>query len=380
MRVGVDGRSLVGGRGRGVARVTFALLAAMSSRFPEDEWRVLLPGGNGVVPSPARGYRTRLPGRVLFGLAAVAGRPRLDALLGGVDVIWLPAPAPVAISSGVPWVLTLHDMSWVERPGDFTAYERAWHLLARPRRQAQHAVSVAAVSEHTRDAALERWGLQPERVQVIRPPVSPCSPVPPPGEGIQADPFFLWVGALEPRKGPELLEQAWRRASGRGLGARLLVVGEGRVPLSGPGIEHLRRVEDDELARLYAGALALVMPSRLEGAGLPPLEAALYGTPSICSDLAVFRESLGPAGAEWVEPGNVDALADALLNVADDGARRERIAAAARSAALARADPAPPADRLRALLAEAANDEAVSRRRRRPLRDRRALSGSRPWR
>jgi len=349
----VDGRSLVGDRGRGVARVTLALLATMSSRFPKDEWRVLLPGGSGVVPPPARGYRTRLPGRVVFGLATVVGRPRLDALLGGVDVIWLPAPAPLAISPSVPWVLTLHDMSWVERPGDFTPYERAWHLLARPRRQAQGAASVVAVSEHTRCVALERWGLQPGHVTVIRPPVSPCMPAPQRNDDPRGGPYFLWVGALEPRKAPEVLQVAWSQAVSRGLGARLLVVGEGRLALSGPGVERLGRVKDDELGKLYAGALALVMPSRLEGAGLPPLEAAIYGTPSICSDLPALRESLGTAGAEWVRPDDAEALAQALLTIADDRVRRERIAAAARSAALARTDPAPPADRLRALLAEA---------------------------
>jgi glycosyltransferase involved in cell wall biosynthesis len=97
-----------------------------------------------------------------------------------------------------------------------------------------------------------------------------------------------------------------------------------------------------------------VMPSRLEGAGLPPLEAALHGTPSICSDLAPLRESLGPRGAEWVRPGDTEALAEALIAIAGDPARRDRIAAAARSAALPRADPGLAADRMRALLAEAA--------------------------
>jgi glycosyltransferase involved in cell wall biosynthesis len=97
----------------------------------------------------------------------------------------------------------------------------------------------------------------------------------------------------------------------------------------------------------------LVLPSLLEGAGLPPLEAALHGTPSICSDLEVLRDSLGPDGAEWVAAGDAEALAAALLAFARDPQRRARIAAAAGRAAAPRADPGPPAARRRALLAEA---------------------------
>ena len=63
------------------------------------------------------------------------------------------------------------------------------------------------------------------------------------------------------------------------------------------------------------------MPSRLEGFGFPPLEAALAGTPSVVSDLPVFRETLGDDGALFVPVDDPDALADALLAVAaDDGA------------------------------------------------------------
>ncbi|MEA2317476.1 MAG: hypothetical protein QOD44_1665, partial [Solirubrobacteraceae bacterium] len=45
MRVGVDGRSLVGGGARGVAHYTAALLDALVAAFPDDEYRVLLPRG-----------------------------------------------------------------------------------------------------------------------------------------------------------------------------------------------------------------------------------------------------------------------------------------------------------------------------------------------
>jgi glycosyltransferase involved in cell wall biosynthesis len=352
MRVGIDGRSLIGGARRGIGRVTFELLSALATAFPQDEWVVLLPEGPGALPSGTIARRSSLPSRILFGSAALAGRPRLDVLLGGVDVVWLPALAPVAISKDVPSVLTLHDLSWVQRPHDFTLYQRAWHLLARPRSRARRAARVAAVSEQTRGLAIELWKLDPSRVSVVRPPVARLPSTPGGGTG-EAVPFFLWVGALEPRKAPDVLEQAWSIARRRGLTARLVVVGDGRVPLSGDGVERRGNVTDAELGALYDQALALVMPSRLEGAGLPPLEAALHGVPSICSDLPVLRESLGPDGALWVARDDADGLAAELLRMAGDPERRRRVAAAAGRAAAARADPRPPAARMRALLEEA---------------------------
>ena len=131
MNVGVDARHLRGGRG--VAHYTSALLGALARRFPQDRWTAFVPGTDPVaVPDGVEVVRHRAPSRALFGAGALAGRPRLDRLLGGdVDVVWIPAPAPVAVSRSVPVVLTVHDLSWIERPGDFTAYERAWHRAGR---------------------------------------------------------------------------------------------------------------------------------------------------------------------------------------------------------------------------------------------------------
>ena len=228
-------------------------------------------------------------------------------------------------------------------------------MLARPGALARRADSIAAVSEETRGAAIERWSLDPDRVTVVRPPFA-RAPLSAPAVGGRRGDYFLCVGALEPRKAPEVLEAAWRKARLSGLEANLVVVGEGRVPLTGPGVERRGWVSDSELGVLYSGAIALVMPSRLEGAGLPPLEAAFHGTPSICSDLAALREALGADGAEWVPPGDTEALAAALLRMAQDHRRREAIALAARRMAVARADPDRPARRMRELLAQAARE------------------------
>ena len=325
MRVGVDARHLTAGRG--VARYTRSLLGALAAAFPDDEWLAFVPGREPVRSPPpgVRLVRHPLPGRALFGAAALAGRPRLDRLLGGVDVVWAPAPAPLALSAGVPLVLTVHDRSFEVRPADFTPYERLWHRLARPRALAARAAAVACDTEAGRADLARAWGVD---ATVVSP--GPLTTPPPARDG--ARPYLLFVGALEPRKAPDVLAAAYARARSQGVDADLVVVGEGRLALAGPGI--VRRpppADDAALAALYAGALAVVAPSWLEGFGLPPVEAAALGTPSVVTDLPVFAETLG-AGALRVPPGDVAALAGALTRIAADAALRERLGAAAREA------------------------------------------------
>jgi glycosyltransferase involved in cell wall biosynthesis len=332
--VAVDARHLAGGRG--VAHYTAALLDALAARHPEDEYRAFVPGRQTLNHPPKgarplsqgslRVVRHRLPSRVIFGSAAVVGRPRIDRLAGGADVVWIPAPAPVAVSRGVPYVLTVNDLSWIERPSDFTPYERLWHRVGRLGRLARNAAAVVCISAATRDVALAEWGLDPARVHVIHPGVTA-----PEGSAAPRErPYFLAVGALEPRKAPDLLVRAYEHARIDGLRADLVFAGEGRLAVWGEGVHVLGRV--DALGSLYANALALVMPSYLEGFGFPPLEAALAGTPSIVSDLPVFGETLGDAALK-VPPGDERALADALLRMERDVDLRARLARDAAQAA-----------------------------------------------
>jgi glycosyltransferase involved in cell wall biosynthesis len=364
MRVAVDGRSLLDGNGRGIARYVEDLLAALATNHSDDDWCVVLPAGaHALMPPGVRTFRVPLPSRILYGLSAVCRYPRLDDVVGGVDVFWAPAPAPLALTRQVPLVLTVHDLSWELRPGDFTRYERLWHQIARPRALALRAARVVADSDDTRAAAVKRWGLDPEKLTVVPPVVHP------PGSQLdrhESDAvrrhfalpprYFLAVGALEPRKAPDVLARAFHRARADGLDADLAIVGQGRLDseLSGPGLHLLGRVTDAELDGLYAGALALVMPSRLEGFGLPPLEAALRGTPSIVSDLPIFAETLGD-GAMRVPVDDEVRLAAALGELASDESLGMRLAALARDA-VKRFRPEQSAQRMHSILLAAAEN------------------------
>jgi glycosyltransferase involved in cell wall biosynthesis len=207
MIAGIDGRSLARGQaGRGVSHYTASLVRALAEGFPGDRWRLLVPGGPAAAPPRVEVVAPRLPRQVLFAAGALTGRPRLDRLAGPSDVTWLPAPAPAALSRGARYVLTVHDLSFHDRPGDYTPYERAWHRLGRLGTLARRATRVIAVSAATRDAAAEAWGLDPARVTVVPSGVSgPAAPPSPAAvDAVRQryglpERYLLWVGALEPR-------------------------------------------------------------------------------------------------------------------------------------------------------------------------------------
>ena len=293
MKVAVDARHLAGGRG--VAEYTRGMLDAL------ENVDIVQVG--------------RQP-RAAYASAALTGRPRLDRLAGNApDVVWAPAPAPLAVSGGVPFVLTVHDLSWVERPQDFTAYERLWHAVGRLKRIARRADRVVVDAAATIEP-LTRWGVDPDRIRVIHPgvPHRPAGTLPP----NLPDRYVLAVGALEPRKDPELLKQA-------DLDVDVVFAGTGRLAprLRGTRLHVIESFTPDQLGALYANAVALAMPSRLEGFGFPPLEAALHGTPSVVTDLPVFRETLGDA-ALFVPPGDAAALAAAITQAEQDPTLGER--------------------------------------------------------
>lgn len=335
MRIAVDGRHLAAGRG--IARYCEALFPRMEAVFPDDDWIV--------VPRATRGTYAR---------AALLGRPTLNRAAGGADVVWAPAPAPLAVSRGVPFVLTVHDLTWLQRPHDFTWYERLWHRASRIGRQIDRADRIVCVSEATRGALLEHYGPDEEKVRVVQS-----------GPGIGAGPrqtapartrapYFLAVGALEPRKEPVLLARAWARARERGLTSQLWFAGGGRMgnEVGRHGARVLGPVDAGALHELYTGALAVVHAAALEGFGFPPVEAAVHGTPSIVADLPVYEETLG-RGALRFPTGNEEALTEALLRMERDERLRAQLLELA-TVAVAKLSWERTARETRALLAEAA--------------------------
>jgi glycosyltransferase involved in cell wall biosynthesis len=123
-------------------------------------------------------------------------------------------------------------------------------------------------------------------------------------------------------------------------------------------------LSDDELRLAYAGAVALVFPSRYEGFGLPVAEAMACRCPVITTSLSSLPEVAGDA-AIYIDPDDTDALRRAFDQVREPSRRAAMIAAGATRAA--RFKWADAASMFAATLSTAAHADTAERRRAREV-------------
>lgn len=138
-------------------------------------------------------------------------------------------------------------------------------------------------------------------------------------------PFVLGIGRAFDYKNSELF---WKIAPGlASLGIDVAVVGElsdHNVLKFGPLPANLKlfgRISDDALASGLSQALAFVFPSRIEGFGLPAIEAMQFGCPVLASNVPPFPEVCGNA-ARYIDPDDIAGWVDAIAELSRDPVAR----------------------------------------------------------
>lgn len=233
-----------------------------------------------------------------------------------------------------PLVVTVHDLVFLRQPEHLTSRGVSFHRrgLAIARREA----AAVVVPTEFGKADLVAEGFDEARVHVAHHGVDPPGPEDPAVTAAVLEwlgihrPFLLFVGTIEPRKGVDDVLAAHARLRERRPDLGLVLTGPpgwGAQPdLAGPGVIATGNVGDRELDALYRSAVALALPERYSGFGLPLVEAMARGCPVVTSDAACLPEVVG-AGGDVVPVGDVDALAASLARLVDDEAwRAERSA------------------------------------------------------
>lgn len=338
MRIGLDGRPLVGRR-TGIGRYVFEICRELDTLLPNDEFFVYAPEPMELPVVSAR-WRCRLEARSwaralkpIAWLKLRAGRLcREDRL----DVFWASATLFPALGAGVRTLTTVYDLTFREAPETVGTT----HLMAQRlffRRDVQRAHERTAISQGTA-ARLQAW-LGGPPAAVVPPGVSavfrPGDPAAVAGTlatlGISG-PYFLAVATWEPRKNLELLIRVFRsmQSGGEFPGYRLVLAGgsgwkderlrallgdssRAKPSSAGETVLPLGFVSDEQLAHLYTGCRAFVFPSRYEGFGIPLLEARACGAAIVASDLPELREA-GGEDAVYVPP-TPEGLRDGLRQV-----------------------------------------------------------------
>ena len=295
---------------------------------------------------PFRGGRTarswylpaceRLPALTVLGgplIALAARRLRLDLVHDPVGV----SPFTLGRWAGrFGRIVTIHDAIAFRYP---EGYPRLNNLLHRHYIPATlpNVDAVITVSEAARGDLLAHLGLPGERVRVVASGVSDRFRPVPSEEARQVaarlgldGPFILSVGARQARKNVPRLLEAFAALRARGIRHRLALAGPtlwSDPTLSatlarhglGDAVVSLGYVDEQDLPALYSAADLFVLPSLLEGFGLPVLEAMACGTPVVCSNTSSLPEVAGDA-ALLVGPLDIGEIADAMARVLADAA------------------------------------------------------------
>ena len=236
-----------------------------------------------------------------------------------------------------PCVVTIHDVGYRYFPAAHTRNQRLY-LDWSTRWSVAAARRVIAVSQATAQDLARYYAVESEKVDVVY-------------EGITRRPaanrarvagertYALYVGTIQPRKNLARLIEAFARLDHQnGVDWDLVLAGkQGWLSTDlyaaalrhgiGDRVHFPGYLPDDQIDELMDGARFFAFPSLFEGFGLPVLEAQQKGIPVMCANSSALPEIAGDA-ALLVDPLDVDAIADAMLQLSQDEALRQRLIAA----------------------------------------------------
>jgi GT2 family glycosyltransferase/glycosyltransferase involved in cell wall biosynthesis len=229
-------------------------------------------------------------------------------------------------------IVTVHDLRPYFFPDTWTQKIYFHFLLPRSLRKCD---GILTVSDASKQDIISVYKIPGDKIHIVPNAVSiKTSGGHSTSENTAEPPYLLMVGASWQHKNAvEVIERydLWKHnyrlkiLAGRGQYSDLL-----RNLVSGLGIrdhvDFLTNLTDLEVDTLYRNCAAVVYPSRMEGFGLPPLEAMSYGKIAIVSDIPVFRELFGDVPL-YVQLGNISSWERAFhqlleMDSRDDESRR----------------------------------------------------------
>tara|TARA_B100001093_G_scaffold248933_2_gene238350 strand:- start:1653 stop:2777 length:1125 start_codon:yes stop_codon:yes gene_type:complete len=250
----------------------------------------------------------------------------------------------LSLSSKTPSLAVIHDLNFEHYPKDLKFSHRLFYRYFF-KKYAKKANQIATVSEYSKKDICEKYNIEPSKINVCLNGVS--SIFHPIGLSEQLNikktysnglDYFLFVGALHPRKNISRLFQAFDTFKQKTKSAnKLLIVGNKmwwnqdlQKAFEKTSFNHdiklLGRKNQIELNNLYASALALCFVPYFEGFGIPVLEAMKCGCPVITSNCSSIPEVAGNS-AILVNPLKVEEICQAMCRIDGDNQLRSKLSA-----------------------------------------------------
>ena len=242
---------------------------------------------------------------------------------------------------GCKYIVTIHDLIFIHTPQYYHWIDRQIYNF-KFRRACRCADRVIAVSEYTKQEIMHYYHTPESKIDVV---YQGCDPVfsQEIEEGklqeVKAryqlpDKFVLYVGSIEERKNLMLVAKAMAELNRRAaihvvaVGRRTAYVDQIQDFLKAQGIDHLfhfyYQVPYADLPSFYKWASTFAYPSRIEGFGIPLLEAISSGVPAIGCTGSCLEEAGGP-NSIYVNPDDAKGMADAILRTCTDEPLRQHM-------------------------------------------------------
>lgn len=326
----------------GIGIVTDEVMRRMVASHPEDQFfyffdQKILPrfqhGSN--VTTKSFLPPTRLPFLIRYWL----DHPVKKFMLKEKPNVFFSPDGFIPLGMSIPKVSMVHDVAFLRFPEHLPERNRKFYDVWMPR-YLTYTNHIITVSEFSKKELISGYGIPAEKISVVY-------------NGVTEDytsvddhvkhlmrkkfshdlPYFLYLGAIHPRKNVLLLIEAFERFKAETNSPMQLVIA-GRKSWHfetvvkaceesqcSAAIHLIGYVPTAEATQLVASAEAMIYPSLYEGFGLPIVEAMACEVPVICSNVSSLPEVAGEA-ALLFEPNDASQLALHMQSITESAVLR----------------------------------------------------------
>lgn len=287
-------------------------------------------------------YEFKIPNKILFLSTTYFDFPKLDKLIGSVDVYFNPHFFPAPVTTDCKKVVTFHDLSFEYFPNFFSFNQRIWQkFLVNAKREAESADKIIAVSDSTKQDLIDLYHIDSDKIEVIYSGIAIDRVKDKMSSRVKEiklkynlpEKFILYFGTIEPRKNLvglikafEFLKSNFADKNVRNI--KLVIAGaRGWLyrDIFGTALNSKYKndiiftgfVEENDKPIFYKLAELFVYPSFFEGFGFPPLEAMSATVPVIASNTSSLPEVIKD-GAVLVDPYDINEIALAMKMILCD--------------------------------------------------------------
>ena len=341
MRIAINTRFLLSSKMEGFGWYTFEVVKRLVENHPEHEFIFFFDRtfdqkfifGKNVTPvvlnPPARHPVLFV---LWFEFAVKRALKKYKA-----DVFFSP-DGYLSLSSSIPQIAVIHDINFEHFPEDIPLAARKYLRHFFPK-FAKKAAKIITVSEYSKQDIVNTYAISPDKIKVawngasdVFKPLSEEHKQSVRLNYTSGKPYFLFLGALHPRKNVKRLLEAYAmyRATENPL-YEMVIVGESLwkntafqlgLPESVKNTVHFTgHLPLEELAKIMGAASVFTYVPYFEGFGIPLVEAMKCGTPILSGNLTSLPEVAGDA-ALYCDPMNVEDIANKLFEIASNDVLR----------------------------------------------------------